>query len=188
VIRGPDEGLLEPFAGLLGQSAGATRSFEFEAGDLAIAGEASLATPIRGTGRAVRTNRGLLVALRATAILAETCGRCLDPAALPLEVDLDEEVLPSIDLATGQPLDAALERDLVRLDGHHRLDLGPLLRDAVSLAEPIAVLCRPDCPGLCPTCGARLADEPDHQHDDDELDARLSALRGFTVDGAPETG
>ena len=34
------------------------------------------------------------------------------------------------------------------------LDLGPLVRDAVVLELPMAPLCRPDCAGLCPRCGA----------------------------------
>ena len=51
-----------------------------------------------------------------------------------------------------------LEDDLV--------DLEPLLRDAVVLALPFQPLCRDDCPGLCLECGARLADDPDHAHED----------------------
>jgi len=34
------------------------------------------------------------------------------------------------------------------------LDLEPLARDAVLLDLPLAPLCREDCAGLCPTCGA----------------------------------
>lgn len=42
--------------------------------------------------------------------------------------------------------------------GAEQLDLAPLARDAVLLGLPLAPLCRPDCAGLCPTCGAELAD------------------------------
>ena len=59
------------------------------------------------------------------------------------------------------------------------LDLEPLLRDAVVLALPFTPLCEDDCPGLCIECGARLADDPDHQHDA-EVDPRWAALRGLT--------
>ena len=45
------------------------------------------------------------------------------------------------------------------------LDLEPLVRDAVVLELPFQPLCSDDCPGLCPECGARLADNPDHAHD-----------------------
>ena len=50
------------------------------------------------------------------------------------------------------------------------------IRDAISLAEPIAPLCRPDCPGLCETCGADLTDDPGHAHADDDIDPRLAPL------------
>lgn len=36
------------------------------------------------------------------------------------------------------------------------LDLWPMVRDAVVLELPLAPLCRPDCRGLCPWCGADL--------------------------------
>ena len=35
-----------------------------------------------------------------------------------------------------------------------RLDLEPLARDTVLLELPLAPLCRDDCAGICPTCGA----------------------------------
>jgi uncharacterized protein len=41
-----------------------------------------------------------------------------------------------------------------------QIDLGPMVREEVLLAIPDAPLCRPDCPGLCPSCGAELADGP----------------------------
>ena len=35
-----------------------------------------------------------------------------------------------------------------------RIDLEPLAREALLLELPLAPLCRDDCAGLCPTCGA----------------------------------
>ncbi|HEY0870407.1 MAG TPA: YceD family protein, partial [Acidothermaceae bacterium] len=63
------------------------------------------------------------------------------------------------------------------------VDLEPLLRDAVVLALPLAPVCRDDCLGLCPDCGARLVDvEPAHGHD--QVDPRWAALRAVgTTDG-----
>ena len=43
--------------------------------------------------------------------LAESCSRCLRPVALPLEASLEEEVLPSVDVASGLPVAAAPEDD-----------------------------------------------------------------------------
>ena len=40
------------------------------------------------------------------------------------------------------------------------LDLRPLVRDALLLELPVAPLCRDDCRGLCPRCGADLNSGP----------------------------
>ena len=96
----------------------------------------------------------------------------------PVEIDLDEEVLPSVDLTSGLPVEAAGESDALRLTDHHELDLEDEVRDGIVLAEPIAPLCRDDCPGLCVVCGQELAGGP-HDHPDDDLDPRLEALRHF---------
>jgi uncharacterized protein len=58
----------------------------------------------------------------------------------------------------------------------------------VVLALPQAPLCRDDCPGLCPQCGARLADDPQHTHD--TTDPRWAALTGLLTadDHKTETG
>src|SRR3712207_8737870 len=46
-----------------------------------------------------------------------------------------------------------------------RSNLEPALRDAVVLALPTNPLCRADCPGLCPECGALWDELPaDHSH------------------------
>ena len=186
--RSDDRPFLEPFAGLLGESHGATREFEVGPATLTIDDGLRLAAPLSGHGRATRTNRGLLVEVKAHTALDETCSRCLDPVRTPLDVEFQEEVLPSIDLASGAALDPAFEPEVPRLDDHHRLDLEPMLAEAISLAEPIAPLCRPDCPGLCVTCGARLADDPGHHHDDEDIDPRLAVLKGLTVDADAENG
>ncbi len=71
------------------------------------------------------------------------------------------------------------DEDTGRLEGD-LLDLEPQLRDAVVLTLPFRPLCRDDCPGLCPTCGARLADDPAHQHDE-PVDPRWAKLTGLRL-------
>jgi uncharacterized protein len=50
------------------------------------------------------------------------------------------------------------------------------VRDAIALALPEQILCRPDCAGLCPVCGKDLNVEP-HEHVEQELDPRWAALQ-----------
>jgi uncharacterized protein len=64
------------------------------------------------------------------------------------------------------------------------LDLRPAFRDAALLALPLSPTCRADCPGLCPECGFRMADDPEHRHlrSDTRWDA-LAALRDRQPEG-----
>ena len=61
-----------------------------------------------------------------------------------------------------------------------QLDLQPLARDAVLLNLPQVPLCREDCAGLCPVCGADRNDEPCgcEVEAGDPRWATLDALRG----------
>lgn len=168
-------------AGLLADGAGAERVHDIAAATIDLPDELTLAAPIDGRVRLSRTNRGILAEARLATSIAGECSRCLRPLTTPVEIALDEEYLPSIDLTTGRPTDTDAEPDALRLTDHHEVDLAPSVRDAILLAEPIAPLDRPDCPGLCAVCGQPL-DEGTHDHPDDDIDPRLEALRAFKPD------
>ena len=125
---------------------------------------------------------GVLVTGEAQAELVGECVRCLDEVRDEIVADFQELfVYEESDTATH-----AEDEDVSRLEGD-LLDLEPLLRDAVVLALPFQPLCRDDCPGLCAECGARLADDPDHQHDE-PVDPRWAALHGLDVAPDEATG
>ncbi len=166
-------------AGLMGSVPGTDRRYEIRDARLDLPDELRLASPINGRVRLSRTSRSILADADLTTALVETCSRCLKPITTPVHVELREEALPSIDLHTGLPLDTSAEPDALRIDEHHVLDLGVPVGEAISMAEPMAPLCRPDCRGLCPICGADLNDAPLHTHTDDAVDPRLSALRDW---------
>lgn len=110
---------------------------------------------------------GVLVTGTARASVDGECARCLEPIHDEVEVTFQELfVYDEGDLSEDEEI-STLEDDL--------LDLEPLLRDAVVLALPFQPLCAEDCPGLCPDCGARLADDPDHAHEA-AVDPRWAAL------------
>jgi uncharacterized protein len=168
-------------AGLLTDEPGAERLLEVADARIDLGDELRLAEPIAGRVRLVRTNRGILATADLQTALDLECSRCLREVVLPVDIRFQEEYLPSLDIATGRPLPTDDEPDVLRLTDHHEIDLEPSVRDAILLAEPIAPLCRPDCPGLCIVCGLRL-DEGEHDHPDDDIDPRLEALRGFHAD------
>jgi uncharacterized protein len=179
--------LTYPLAGLLAEPVGERRSYRVSGVTIPLPDDLHLTDPIEGRVEIARTNRGVLLEADLSTTIDGTCARCLRAIEVPIHVELNEEVLPGVDLATGVPVDASAEPDVARLNDHHELELGPLVAEAISLAEPIAPLCEENCPGLCPECGERLG--PGHvAHDDDAIDPRLEALRAFRVDDASETG
>lgn len=172
-----DDALTWNVAGLLADPPGSERVYPID--DVRIdLGDLQLAEPVAGHVRLQRTNRGILATAELHAALALPCSRCLRDIEYPVEVQVVEEFLPSVDLSTGQPVPSGDEPEVLRLTDHHEVELETPIREAIQLAEPIAPLCRPDCPGLCIVCGGRL-DEGTHDHPDDDVDPRLEALRAF---------
>jgi DUF177 domain-containing protein len=175
-----------PLAGLLAEPPGSERRYEVHGVTIPLPDQLRLAGPIEGRLRIERTNRGVIVDGDLDTAIEGSCSRCLRDIEVPISVHLAEEALPSVELANGQPLDVSAEPDVARLNTHHELELGPIVADAISLAEPIAPLCEAACPGLCPTCGERLG--PDHEaHKEVELDPRLAVLQAFRVDDDRES-
>ena len=163
-------------ATLLRSAPGTERRYPVENLELEIAEDLRLAEPIEGEVRLSRTGRSILARAHLTTAIESYCSRCLNPVRAKIDVDINEEALPSIDIDTGLPINQADEPDALRLDDHHELDLGEPIREAISLAEPISMLCRPDCRGLCLVCGVDLNTVTEHQHAEETVDPRLAAL------------
>ena len=86
------------------------------------------------------------------------CARCLSETRLPIDQELDLFFLPESETAADLDAEEGAElqdRDLVV--AFYRgdvLDLGATVREQILLAQPMTRLCRPDCRGVCPQCGA----------------------------------
>ncbi|HWJ82824.1 MAG TPA: YceD family protein [Nocardioides sp.] len=131
---------------------------------------------------------GVLVTGTAYATAEGECARCLEPIRDELEVTFQELYVYDDHrdaLRAKQDVDEGNDDQETSLLQDDLLDLEPVLRDAVVLALPFQPLCRDDCPGLCPDCGARLADDPDHAHEA-EIDPRWAALTELTGSGPTE--
>jgi uncharacterized protein len=114
---------------------------------------------------------GVLVSGTASAPTTGTCSRCLDPLSGQVEVELTELFAYPFS-ATEETTD---EDEVPRLVDD-RIDLEPVVRDAVVLTLPQVPLCSPDCAGLCPGCGAKWAEVgSDHGHE--KIDPRWAALQ-----------
>ena len=115
------------------------------------------------------TGDGWALRLRFEAGIEGPCMRCLEPASLRFEVDSREVSMPG----GGDELRSPY------VDAESDLDVEAWARDALALALPAQLTCRPDCAGLCPQCGANLNEEPDHRHEPepDQRWAKLSEIR-----------
>jgi uncharacterized protein len=108
---------------------------------------------------------GLLVTGEVSAAVRLSCVRCLSDVGDELHVPVEE-------LFVLDP--AAADDEGYTIQAGELLPLETMARDALVLAFPAAPLCRPDCAGLCPTCGAdRNESTCDHT---EAVDPRWAAL------------
>lgn len=114
------------------------------------------------------TGDGWALRLRFDAKVEGPCMRCLEKAEPTFAVDSYEVHQPG-----------AGDADLLSPYMGEELDLSGWARDALALALPAQIKCRPDCAGLCPKCGANLNEDPDHAHEaePDPRWAKLSELK-----------
>ena len=135
-----------------------------------------LIDPVEVRGR-IRLNANevqLLGSLKTT--LETVCARCLKPVSIPFSADFDERFAPSVSWGAEEQHElASQDLNLAVFDGAV-IDLDQLVREQLLLAKPAQVLCREDCQGLCPVCGADKntnACECDAQH----VDSRWEKLK-----------
>jgi uncharacterized protein len=166
-------------AQLLRQTIGATRRYEIDEPAGINDPDLTLIGPIRGDVTLLRTQRGVLVTAHLHQVVEVQCSRCLAPARTPLDITVEEEFFPSIDLKTGAPIswEALGEEveDAALIDDKHILDLREVVRQELLVNLPGRILCREDCAGICPTCGADRNVEP-CTCEQDAADPRWAAL------------
>jgi uncharacterized protein len=114
-------------------------------------------------------------------VLELSCSRCVDPYELPVNAAFDVRYLPDTE-NTGDQEREVDDDDLTAAFYHDdRIDLAQLIEEQMYLALPMKPLCRPDCRGLCPQCGANLNAEACDCEPHWE-DPRLSALKAIITE------
>jgi len=121
--------------------------------------------PVAADLLVTRASSGTVLELAFDVSLEGPCFRCLQDAELALQLRLREyeATKPESDDERTE----YLEDD--------RVDLSAWAHDAIALALPDKILCRPDCAGLCPVCGKDLNVEP-HEHVEERTDPRWAVL------------
>jgi DUF177 domain-containing protein len=159
---------------------GAFRQYDLQADIRDLDAELEPVCPLEGTVTLLRTSQGILVTGKFTSRLRMECRRCLEPCDVDVELELEEEFYPIVRIADA-PVDDVPETDrdeALRIDEHHILDLGEVIRQALWLAAPMEALCRPDCAGICPRCGGNR-NLGECQCDQAAVDPRWVALQAL---------
>lgn len=135
--------------------------------------EVQVLSPV--TVRLTLTNTGeILLAdghLETTLLLA--CSRCLESFPYTLTAPF---VIGYKEIKKQRGEETSKDDDLeIRGFTGDRIDITEDVRDTLFLALPMKPLCRPDCQGLCPHCGANLNQGPCSCRGE-EADPRLAVL------------
>jgi uncharacterized protein len=139
--------------------------FEQDLSDVDFGGVCPAVRPVLVVGQ-VRNIAGMLrLQLEVDTTLACVCDRCGTTVAKPLHLSL--EYLLAAELEDEE------NDDILLLEGG-TIDLSELVREAFILNMDTKTLCREDCKGLCPGCGANLNYETCRCKK--EIDPRLAAL------------
>ena len=128
--------------------------------------DARFSGPVSVEGTIENTGGSFRVAGEICATRAFVCDRCL------AEAEASERYSFAENFRKGEETDGGTSFED---DG---VDLAPLARDAVLSSLPIRNLCRPDCKGLCPKCGADL-NQGDCGCDREVTDPRLAVLKDW---------
>ena len=144
--------------------------FDLTAQELEIAPqELDILAPIALQGTMSNTGDVLLLQAVLQTTVKRMCGRCLKEFSADTRAEVIEKFYP---VGTEQIEDDAFVYD------SDVIDITEPLRESLLLAEPIQALCKEDCRGLCPVCGADLNDG-DCGCDRFTVDPRLAALKQF---------
>jgi DUF177 domain-containing protein len=136
----------------LRQSAGATRAYRLN--EHQDKSDELPAADVNGTVSFLRTRGGILVSACLTAANNDACSRCLEPVRSTCEIEFQEEFAPTVDVDSGTRLETPEEA--FTIDELQVLDLNEAIRQYRLADRSIQTLCRSDCRGLCPDCGANL--------------------------------
>lgn len=135
---------------------GGSVPFEFEAAPELDEVTARVGNPLAVRG-SVRTGEGRAeVEGHIEGVLACSCTRCLAPVERRIDLTF-RDVFVTSDTDSGDAEAEIAGDDLdVSVIENESIDLDEIVREQVLLSIPEQLLCREDCRGICPICGADL--------------------------------
>ena len=128
---------------------------KYAPGELALEDERiTIAQPPEVTGEILVNGARAQVKGNVRALLQVECDRCLKPIELPVKSTFDVEYVPTSEYEAQQS-PALTESDLnVTVFDGQVVDIDDLVTEELLLAVPDHPVCKDDCKGFCPVCGA----------------------------------
>lgn len=132
-------------------------------------------SPVRWRGQVVFADPGYYFKARLSYDQTLSCSRCLKPIVEHMEPDV--ELMIEVDRPRATAGEHELKEDDlgVMVVEEEILDTDPILIEQLQLNVPMNALCRPDCKGLCPVCGADR-NEGDCSCEESTVDPRWAGL------------
>ena len=131
--------------------------------------------PAHLVGHAQKGRRGVELEARLTATLRLDCSRCLDPFDSVMETEFYLVVVSrAVEFGAAEQRLELDDATLFYAD-RGKVDLREIAREQIHLNLPLKPVCKADCAGLCPTCGANR-NRIECPCRPEELDPRLAPL------------
>ena len=129
-------------------------------------------SPVQISGEVTNESGVLRLRGKIEAVYSTACARCLKPLDIPLTAEAD--------MILSDDPEAEEDEDLFVLTGDS-VDPADVLVPALILQVQMTYLCKEDCKGLCPHCGADR-NEVECDCDKKQIDPRFAALRALLDD------
>lgn len=137
-------------------------------------GTVTFTSPVDFSGSVTNNNGMLVLRGHARVSYSTVCDRCGKKIEQELAIPINEDIIEK----SQAEADESLKDDRFTYSGNV-LELDRILADCLITSVPMVHVCREDCPGLCPLCGAEMKEEGCDCKKDAPTDSRFEALKGF---------
>jgi uncharacterized protein len=115
---------------------------------------ASLCSPASISGKIRHGGTELFIDGNIDSCVQVDCDRCLRPLQLPVKSDFSLEYITGSEYEANQTAELTEELMAVSVFDGQTIDIDEIAKEQILLQVPTRSLCKVDCKGFCPTCGA----------------------------------
>ncbi|HEY6806047.1 MAG TPA: DUF177 domain-containing protein [Pyrinomonadaceae bacterium] len=138
----------------------------------------SLCAPASVSGKVRQAGYEVFVNGKVDACVQVDCDRCLKPVTLPVKSDFSLEYITGSEYESNRTVELTEDLMSVSVFDGESLDVDEITKEQVLLLVPTRLLCKEDCQGFCPTCGADK-NAGDCSCTEVEIDPRWAALKNL---------